>query len=358
MPSFKVVFVPQAASRPIEEREVEYTEETKVSCLMDMAREHFRGVLPKDAEKNRQVYEEQVRKQAEAKGFKMPDGDPNGLMTQLADVQMVDTVAVQLNHPQEDNVAVTLYVDDRAVAKGVEMNERATQFSIAAGWRQGILGDAFVARARDDNDDLFERLDFTVAELSSDAPWMAGARRLNAKRTQPSDDPSSGGATVHRPQEQQAESEYARLSTLERLEFAARRREEGNDHFKSGHVDAAAEAYQEALVLFEMVARQLPAAAPAAGEAAAAAKDSADSAAGAQQVVVAETTTAAAAPANGSAAGQVQEARVAVHNNMALVRAKQERWEDSAIHASRALALDPDNVKALFRRGGCVSRWR
>ena len=304
MPSFKIVFIPQDASQPIQEREITYTEDTKVSCLMDVARDHFRTVKPKNAEEDRKVYAEQVLAQAKAKGFKLPEGDTSGIMDKLMDVQMIDTVAVQLNHPDVDNVAVTVYVDDRAVAKGSEMNVRATQFCMSAGWQQGILGDAFVARARDDNNDLFERMNFTMADLDSSAPWFQGALKLNSRRTQPSADPTSGGATVQQV-EKQPLSKYASMSGEERVVEAEKFKTAGNEHFKTGNLDAACTAYAEAL----------------------------------ERLVNLRTPPTAL------------EMRIALHNNTALCLFKQERWEDASSHATKAIALDPDNVKALFRRG-------
>lgn len=53
--SFKVVFIPQDTSQPIEERECRYTEDTKVSCLMDMAKQHFRTVQAKDVTQGREM---------------------------------------------------------------------------------------------------------------------------------------------------------------------------------------------------------------------------------------------------------------------------------------------------------------
>ncbi len=44
-----------------------------------------------------------------------------------------------------------------------------------------VKGDAFIARVRDDGDN-FERMDFLVSELSSDAPWVHKARNQNERK--------------------------------------------------------------------------------------------------------------------------------------------------------------------------------
>ena len=44
-----------------------------------------------------------------------------------------------------------------------------------------IAGDVFLARAIDDNADLYQRRDFKIADLNSSAPWVQMARGINLK---------------------------------------------------------------------------------------------------------------------------------------------------------------------------------
>ena len=53
--------------------------------------------------------------------------------------------------------------------------------SAEAGSPQQVLGDAFIARIFDD-DDQFKRLDFTLDECSSDAAWIKKAKTLAVER--------------------------------------------------------------------------------------------------------------------------------------------------------------------------------
>lgn len=61
-------------------------------------------------------------------------------------------------------------------------NSRASQLTAYCGRPTNVLGDAFVSRAIDDNDDLFKRLDFLATEFTPGATWVTQARNENAKR--------------------------------------------------------------------------------------------------------------------------------------------------------------------------------
>ena len=68
------------------------------------------------------------------------------------------------------------------MAKGLTMNERATKLTVACGVTQRIMGDAFVARAQDDNRDLFKRLDMSRDEFAPNAAWVLRRRAENVER--------------------------------------------------------------------------------------------------------------------------------------------------------------------------------
>ena len=78
---------------------------------------------------------------------------------------------------------INLYVDDRGVSKGLQRNDRACGLTQECGAPSDIVGDAFIARIIDD-DDRFERHDFTLAEVSSSAPWVKRAFALNIAKKQ------------------------------------------------------------------------------------------------------------------------------------------------------------------------------
>jgi len=339
MPQFTVVYIPEDVTKPIEERTIEYTEDNKIPCLIDNLREHFRAIKPKDADKSQQIYADQVMSHAKAKGLKLPE-EKSDMMAKLADVQMVDTVAVQLNHPDVDNIGVSVYCDDRAIAKGAEMNERATQFCMSAGWNQGVLGDAFIGRFKDDNMDQFERMDFKISDLDSSAAWIKGAREFNKRRAQPTNDPASGGATIRTMDV--PESKFAKLDADARIDAAMSLKDKGNQYFKQGELDEAYAAYTEAIEALE---------APAPLDTQQAMIQQLKGAQGMENFNAQASKLQNAEPPFPSSRKDHVETRISLHNNAALVKSKQRAWEDTAIHSTKAIALDPNNAKAFFRRG-------
>jgi hypothetical protein len=62
-----------------------------------------------------------------------------------------------------------------------------------------VNGDVFLGRYMDNEED-FERMDFTKADLSSSAPWVADAQRQIARRSERSGDAQ---ALLQRLQQQQ-----------------------------------------------------------------------------------------------------------------------------------------------------------
>lgn len=76
---------------------------------------------------------------------------------------------------------MNLYVDDTGAMKGLPDNARAAGLAAAAGHPCEVHGDAFVARVVDSEDE-FRRLDFTLAEVASDAAWIPAAQARNARR--------------------------------------------------------------------------------------------------------------------------------------------------------------------------------
>lgn len=86
----------------------------------------------------------------------------------------IDIFPVMLPMPQFGNEGVSLYCDDKGVAKELPLNPRAMGLVKACGYEgQQFRGDIFLGRMFDDGDEEWRRIDFTVADCSSDAPWVA-----------------------------------------------------------------------------------------------------------------------------------------------------------------------------------------
>ena len=184
--AFRYVFVPWDETRAMEERVMVIPREREMECLLDALRLHFRVEGAKDGAHGRDEAKQKeiLKAQLESHG----DGGGDGAKT-LSDDMMSAALSMQMAQPvpllpgskKTGFVHVNMYVDDRGISKGLPTNVRASRMSAEAGSPQQVLGDAFIARIFDD-DDQFKRLDFTLDECSSDAPWIMKAKTLAAER--------------------------------------------------------------------------------------------------------------------------------------------------------------------------------
>jgi hypothetical protein len=176
--SFKYVYIPADASCAMEELTMEIPEGKEMECLLDTLKEHFRsssGTVGSSAEQ-KAIF----KKQLEEQSGKVID---DSLMDIASRMQMVQPVALLPGGKATDWEHINLYVDDRGISKGLPRNDRACGLANECGAPTDIVGDAFIARILDD-DDRFERHDFTLAEVSSGAPWVKRAFELNIKKKQ------------------------------------------------------------------------------------------------------------------------------------------------------------------------------
>jgi hypothetical protein len=181
LPSFQVCLVPCDGSA-LREWTIEVPTgkpEALVSCLTDRLKLHFQQTSMTDAQKV--VFQEQVKAQAKKQKGAAADAANRmnaGAWDRLMAMQTVDIVPLMYNSNITDWVGVNLYVDDRGQAKQLPLNKRATALTVACGAPTQVRGDAFVARVRDDNNDLFERHDFRASEATPTAPWVATAKKV------------------------------------------------------------------------------------------------------------------------------------------------------------------------------------
>lgn len=174
--SSRPLLYPPASSEPLEERTLEYSKDKEVECLMDAAKAHFARVRPAKTAAQRAAQLAELR-------AKLPPGAEAALEGRLMDMatslNMVESVALLPNMPAHGFVGVNLYVDDEGAIRDAPVNARASEVATLCGKLVQVRGDAFLARVLDNGDD-FERRDFTLADLSSTAPWVAAAREKSA----------------------------------------------------------------------------------------------------------------------------------------------------------------------------------
>ena len=232
------------------------------------------------------------------------------MMSQVALSQTCDIV--QLLPPTAGTGwnGVSMYVDDKGVAKRLQSNRRASGVCTQCGLSVEVLGDAFIARAWDDQEG-YERQDFHAADLASDAKWVLEARKLNDGRGSLSD-AAQRLSLLNKPQPQWAEPE---LELEERLQRAAAARADGTEWFKGGDHDGAAGAYEAALALLRPAPPKL----------------------------------------DEAGAKRVDELRLPCLLNLAACQLRQARHFDAISTCDEAIGIDEASAKAWFRRGQACS---
>jgi len=172
--SFQVVYIPADTDLPTTEWTITYKDGEEVPCLFDRIKAHFaetqKGVKLNESEKKRQ--KEQL--QEKAKGTQVPDE----FLDRMLSMNFVGSTALLNPIKDTEYMAINLYTDDQGLMKNLPHNVRASAVAQEVGKPMQVLGDAWIARYRDDGQDLFQRMDFTVGDLRSDAEWMKKAKAL------------------------------------------------------------------------------------------------------------------------------------------------------------------------------------
>ena len=307
-PKVKYVLVPADADAPMQELELDVPSEldANISCLTTLLQGYYRRTAGAFTQAGKEAMMESVRqKMREQQPGSQPD---EGMLSRLAESQTVDIVQVLPATRDSDFVGVNLYVDDKGQSRGSPLNARATAICSQCGTATDILGDGFFARVWDDQEG-FERQDFTLADLSSDAPWIKLAAERAARRA----DPHEAAARLQQAGAPPAQCARPELGHEERLEAAAAERAAGAAGFKAGEHAEAAARFEAALALF----------APRPAD----------------------------FPAEGEAVARMAELQLACNLNLAACRLRLEQPYPAIEACDRALGLDEQSAKAWYRRG-------
>lgn len=285
----KYVFIPCDNTESIEELEFELPPGKECESFLDHLKKHFcrsgGGKTAAQKAAHRKAILDQLGPESAGK-------IDQGVLEAATDLQMVENIALLPNSPASNYVAVNLYCDDEAQIKNLPLNPRASQIACCCGRMLEVRGDAFLARVFDNEDD-FKRIDFTLSEVSSSAPWVVQAAEY--VRRQESRGPAEALLNKMSERQKQAGSQ-AQVVELSPAEAA---KDEGNKLFAKGQWAAAADQYSRALELD---------------------------------------------PALSSAA-----------NNRAMARLKLGQWEGALQDCCKVLAAEPSNVKALLRRAAAAT---
>jgi tetratricopeptide (TPR) repeat protein len=330
--TFTYTLIPCDASEPMQEftLPVPPTLEENIGCLTSALNDYYRRTAPLGTGAQKEAVMDTVRDSLKKNGQNAPVDE--GMLGALAQSQTVDIVQLLSATAKSGYVGVSMYVDDKGQGKGSAPNARASAICTACGVPTDVVGDVFVARAWDDQDG-FERQDLTIADLSSDAPWVREAVALNAGRANPAEAEAKMKALQATGKKRKPPPD---LPLAERLAAAAAAKAAGTDTFKKGEMEGAAAKYEEAIELLggpEGVVGD--AGSGAEGASGAGAAGGGEGGGGAE----------------GEASRAAAELLITCLVNVAMCRLKQERPYEAIEAADSALALDDANGKAWYRRG-------
>jgi len=286
-----------------------------IPCLVNHLQAHYRAVGKTASQVSAQKAQLIAKlRQDSLKQRAAQDGDANGgvadfehvdesILDMATGMQLVETVPLLMANAGTEYEGISMYVDDSGLIKQLPVNMRATQIAHSVGNYAEVRGDAFVARTVDhEAADIFRRLDFSPADLSSSASWMTRARaQWHAK--------NSAGATA-------VEDSFHRLTSVSgatatpsgssnprvtirdvTVSPSDEEKEKGNRAFK-------AQQYKEAITFY-------------------------------------------------SRAVELDPSNVAAINNRAMAYIKLTDYVAALADCEAVLAQDQKNVKALLRRGAC-----
>lgn len=177
MVKFQYVYVPCEAHKAIEEQTHEGVCELGNDSFNEKLKKYF-------AAGNQAVDRDLLKKQVEAHAKQSIDKAGNDVMDKLMALTTVDIFPVLMPTKDTQFNGISVYVDDKGIAKKLPLNERLTSLIQYAGYKDQIFhGDAFVARIFDD-DDAWHRMDFKMSELNGDATWVKQSIEMRVKASQ------------------------------------------------------------------------------------------------------------------------------------------------------------------------------
>ncbi|EKX52916.1 hypothetical protein GUITHDRAFT_101366 [Guillardia theta CCMP2712] len=317
--SFKYVYIPCDDGKEIQECVMRAKKSQSMQCMLDYLRPYFAEAAKIKSEEQRRKLKENISAELAknaAKGGMKSDDISATMIDSMTESQFVDIVPLIPAVAACNWMSVTMYVDDKGSAKELPVNARATAIVSMAGGSVSVLGDAFVARAYDNEAEDLVRHDFLLEELAADAPWLREAWRVKLivegnRDSKGKEDEHLDEARIvskvledgfpfvpplHQPVHQDA-----------RKEAAEKIRAKGNEYFKQGSFeDALFEYYKSVRYLSIMPA------------------------------VLDDKATASL---------------VSALSNAAACWLKLEKYKLCDKLCSNTLQLEPKNVKALFRKG-------
>jgi len=184
MPGFKYVFIPCDATEPMQELDYD----TDIKTLED---DNFRAYIEKYyAAQGQSVDRAVLLKQLQDRtGVDLEDKTRTGDMkeealSRLLSSTSVEIFPVQLPTKASGFFSVSVYLDDKGVAKELEENSRVSGIVQQCGYPgQTFRGDCFMGRVFDDNEEEWYRLSFELKDCSCDAAWVKATKDQRSNRS-------------------------------------------------------------------------------------------------------------------------------------------------------------------------------
>lgn len=181
---FKYVFVPADASAAMEELEYK-------ASIESLESDDFRGFIEKYFSGLGQSVDRGVllKQLQDRTGVNLNEKANNGEMAQEALDKLLSTTSVeifpvQLPTKESQFHSVSVYCDDKGIAKELPENARVSGIVQACGYAgQTFRGDCFIGRVFDDNEEVWRRIDFTLSDCSTDAVWVEATKKQRQNRS-------------------------------------------------------------------------------------------------------------------------------------------------------------------------------
>lgn len=181
---FKYVMIPASANDEMQEFGYE---DDIVDLTKDTFREHVEKYFAMCSEAvDRSILMEQLKART---GVDLQDKGAKGALSgdvldRLLSSTSVEIFPVMMPTKETNFNAISMYCDDKGVAKNLEENLRASGLVQAAGFPgQTFRGDVFVGRVYDDTEDEWRRIDFPLTGCSSEADWVLMTQRQRKNRS-------------------------------------------------------------------------------------------------------------------------------------------------------------------------------
>jgi len=181
---FKYLFIPASPNDEIKEFEYECNiESLEDDTFREFVEKYFSGV---SQNLDRDILMKQLQ---ERTGIDIKEKTEKGEMApealeRLMTATSVEIFPVLLPTKQSNFEGISVYLDDKGVAKGLEENVRVSGLVQACGYPgQTFRGDVFIGRVFDDNEEIWRRADFTMSDCNSEAPWVSTTKLQRAKKS-------------------------------------------------------------------------------------------------------------------------------------------------------------------------------